>query len=70
MEVGGGGGAKKKRLPANPTGKRFLLPPPPTPSPFIYLFCSRFSFRTVTQAEKLVTRRQATNLRTLIPVYN
>lgn len=71
----GGGGAKKKHLPANPTGKRFLLPPPPTPSPFIYLFCSRFSFRTVTQAEKLVTRRQATNLSVLalsnlIPVYN
>ena len=70
VEVGGGGGAKRKRLPANPTGKRFLLPPP-----FIYLFCSRFSFRTVTQAEKLVTRRQATNLsvlalRNLIPVYN
>ena len=47
----------------------------PSPPPFIYLFCSRFSFRTVTQAEKLVTRRQATNLsvlalRNLIPVYN
>ena len=76
MEVGGGVGAKRKRLPLNPTGKRFLLSPPlPSPPPFIHLLCSRFSFRTVTRAKKLVTRRQATNLsvlalRNLIPVYN
>lgn len=69
-----GEGRRGDAWPQTPlTGVSFS--PLPSPPPFIYLFCSRFSFRTVTRAEKLVTRRQATNLsvlalRNLIPVYN
>lgn len=69
----GRGRGEEETLTPKPHWQAF--PSLPSPPPFIHLLCSRFSFRTVTRAKKLVTRRQATNLsvlalRNLIPVYN